>query len=273
MATTEKKSLYEKFVFLFGKIEKRRRFIFSTFILTALILFTTFFSFEEIPFLLPLVIGIVYIMTFFSILEGITKKEWTMLFIHPVFFSTIIYLFYFFLPQRWLTRLPFIAIYTISIYAILLSQNIFNVGVSKSLQLFRAAFSVNYLFLTISAFFAYSLIISLRMNPFMNFILVFLSSYPLALQFLWSISPSDTIEKSIIRLSFLIAFILGEGALILSFIPVNQSIFALTLTSVFYCLCGLIQTYIQETLFKERIREYIFVLIFTLVIFILSLRW
>src|SRR3989344_4278593 len=93
MATTEKKSLYEKFVFLFGKIEKRRRFIFSTFILTALILFTTFFSFEEIPFLLPLVIGIVYIMTFFSILEGIRRNKGTLFFIHQLFFQQLFYFF------------------------------------------------------------------------------------------------------------------------------------------------------------------------------------
>jgi hypothetical protein len=140
---------------LLGRIEKRKRFIISTFTLTGALLTSSFFSFQDIYIFVPLLLVVVYAGTFFSVLEDISDHEWVMLFLHPVYLSIVFYLFYFFLPQRWLTRLPFIVIYTISIYAVMLSQNIFNVGVSKSIQLFRAAYSVNFLFLTISAFLTY----------------------------------------------------------------------------------------------------------------------
>ena len=170
--------IYTWSVKTFSPIGKRRRFIISTVLLTFLYALSTLFSFEEIYVFVPLIILAVYICTAFAILEGLSKHEWIMLFIHPIFFSVVWYLFYFFVPQRWLTRLPFLIIYIVSTYAILLSQNIFNVGVSKSLQLFRAAFSVNYLYLTIGAFLSTSLIVSLRLNFLLNGLLIFLCMYP-----------------------------------------------------------------------------------------------
>ncbi|OGK13829.1 hypothetical protein A3H80_01120 [Candidatus Roizmanbacteria bacterium RIFCSPLOWO2_02_FULL_37_19] len=258
---------------IFSRVEKRQRFIISTFFLTLLFLSSTFFSFEQIYLFIPLIIVVVFALTFFSILEGISGHEWYTLFVHPIYFSIVFYLFYFFVPQRWLTRLPFVVIYTIAIYAILLSQNIFNVGASKSLQLFRAAFSVNYLFVTLSAFLSFSLIISLRMNFIFNFFAVLLACLPLTIQLLWSVAPSDKIKRELWKYAFIIALIIAEASVVFSFIPLNQSIFALILTAIFYSLVGLVQVYLQEALFKERIREYLIVLGFTTIIFILSLRW
>lgn len=258
---------------LLGRIGKRQRFIISSFSLTGVLLLSTFFSFQEIYLFVPLIFVAVYAATYFSILEDITEHEWVMLFLHPVYLSIVFYLFYFFLPQRWLTRLPFIVIYTIAIYAVMLSQNIFNVGVSKSLQLFRAAYSVNFLFLTISAFLAYSLIISLRMYFFFNFALIFIATVPLAVHLLWSVEPASKLSKNLLRQSILISLLIAEAGMLLSFIPVNQSIYALILTSVYYGLCGLFQVYLQGSFFKERIREFVFVFIFTLIIFILGTRW
>ncbi|KXK10581.1 MAG: hypothetical protein UZ22_OP11002000685 [Microgenomates bacterium OLB23] len=258
---------------LLSKIEKRRRFIIATFSSTAVLLLSSFFSFQEIYLFVPAILAVVYLTTFFAILEDISEHEWLMLFLHPIYLSVVFYLFYFFLPQRWLTRLPFIVIYTISMYAVLLSQNIFNVGVTKSLQLFRAAYSVNFLFLTVSAFLAYSLIISLRMYFFLNFLFIFIATMPLVMHLLWSIEPAARVSAHIVRHSILIAIIIAEAGMMLSFIPLNQSIYALILTSLYYGLCGLFQVYLQGSLFKERVREYIFVFVFTLIIFILGTRW
>jgi len=262
--------LLEKFL---ERIGKRKRFIIATFGLTSLILLSSFFSFQDIYIFVPIILVVVYAATYFSILDGIDDHEWIMLFLHPVYLSIVFYLFYFFLPQRWLTRLPFIAMYTISIYAVMLSQNIFNVGVTKSLQLFRAAYSVNFLFLTISAFLTYSLIISLRMYFFLNFFLILLTTFPLAVHLLWSIEPKSKLEKSVIMQGLFIALIIAEAGMLLSFIPMNQAIYALILTSLYYGLCGLFQVYLQGSFFKERIREFVMVFIFTLIIFILGIRW
>jgi hypothetical protein len=154
---------------------------------------------------------------------------------------------------------------------ILLSQNIFNVGVTKSLQLFRAAFSINYFFLTITAFIAYSLIVSLRMNFLFNFLCVWLVTWPLTTHFLWTVEPKDHLDPVTVGQGFFIGILIAEIATVMSFMPVNQSIFALVLTAGFYSLSGLFQVYLQNVLFKERIREYIIVLVFVAAIFILSL--
>lgn len=264
---------YSFFLKFFGRIEKRQRFIFATAILTLLFTGATFFGFEKVWIVAPVILVSVYFLMFIAILEGITRKEWITLFIHPMYFSLVFYLFYFFVPQRWLTRLPFILIYGISMYAISLSQNIFNVGVSKSLQLFRAAFSVNYLFLTISSFLAYSLIISLRLHFVFNMLLIWIASFPLVLQMLWSVEPKDTISKDILAYAFFISLLLGELGGILSFMPMNQSIFALVLTSVFYSTTGSFYTYMQGALYKERVREFILVFGFALGVLILTLKW
>lgn len=258
---------------LLSRFEKRQRLIFVTVVLSLLFTAATFFSFEWAIVVVPAIIFAVYLFTYIGLLEGITRHEKLLLFIHPIYFSVAFYLFYFFVPQRWLTRLPFITTYAISIYAIMLSQNIFNVGVNKGLQLFRAAFSVNYLFTTVSSFLAYSLIISLRLHGVFNILCVFLASFPLVLQMIWSVSPTEKLEKETVKYAALISLILGEAGLVLSFMPMNQSIFALTLTSLLYGFTGLFSTHIQGALYHHKIREYIVVFGFILIVLILTLQW
>jgi len=254
-------------------IRKRRRFILATIFLTVMMTCATFFGFQNLPFVVPILIVAVYGATFFAILEGITEAEWLLLFIHPIGFTLGFYLFYFFLPGRWLTRLPFAVLYSISIYAILLSQNIFNVGVEKSLQLFRAASSVNFLYLTITLFISLSLLFSFHLNFLVNGLVTVLLAFPVALHFFWSTDPQANLEIDIVKLSTCVACILGEVAILFSFVPINSAMFALLITSLFYCLSGLLQANMQGRLFQTVIREYLFVLSFIGVIVFLSLQW
>lgn len=263
----------EKIFLKIKKIEKRKRCIISTLVLTFFLLIATFLSLKHLfPFLF--FIGILtYGLTFFSVFEGIRKGEWLTLFIMPVFFTLSFLLFYFLLPVRWLTRLPFILLYAISIYALFLSSNIFNVGVEKSLQLFRAAYSVNFLFSTLTSFFIYSLILSFRLSFILNFFLSFFFTFPLSLQILWSVEPKEVIKRKIINYAFLVSFIIGELAWIFSFAPLRINVLALFLTTSYYCLLGLFQAYLEERLFKERIREYVFVFIVVFLLTVFSISW
>jgi len=257
----------------FHQIDKRQRFVISTLILSFFILISSFLTFNQIKYFVFILAGMVYFLTFFSILEGIERWEWLMLFILPVYFTVAFVLFYFLLPVRWLTRLPFIIVYGISIYAILLSSNIFNVGVEKSLQLFRAAFSVNFLFLTLTLFLVFNLIFSFQLSFIFNFVFVFLFILPIVLQFLWSINPKIILESQLVKYAFLISLIIAEAGLVFSFVPIKSTLLAIFLAACFYSLVGLFQAYLEERLFKERIREYIFVFIFVFIIIILSVSW
>lgn len=258
---------------LFGRIEKRRRFIFTTFFLTLIILISSFFSLEQAEYFL-LILGLcVYFLTFFSVLERIDGVEWLMLFMIPVYFTLAFYLFYFFFPSRWLTRFPYVTIYAVSIYAILLSSNIFNVGATKNLQLVRAAFSVNYLFVTITSFLIFNLVLSFRLPAMANFFLFLILIFPLAVQFLWSVEPTTYLNRQLVWYGFAISLLIAEFGLVFSFTPIKPTILALFLTSGFYSLGGLIHAYIENMLFRERVKEYIIVLVFVFLITILSIQW
>jgi diacylglycerol kinase len=236
-------------------------------------LFSTFFLFNKLWIFIPIFIVFVYIFTYFSILEDINGSELVTLFIIPILFTISYYLFYFLFPVRWLTRVPFIIIYGVSVYAILLTSNILNVGVEKSLQLFRAAFSVNYFYQTVIIFLFSNILFSFRGSYFTNALLAGIGVFPLSLQLYWSIKLNLNIERQLILYSFLTSVMISQIAVIASFIPFKPSISALILTSSYYSLTGLINAYLDDRLFKQTIREYLFVLVFVILISILTISW
>ncbi len=255
----------------FLRIEKRVRFVISSLLLSFLMLFSTFFLFDKAWFFIPVLGLFAYVLTYFSIIESIEKSEWLTLFILPVFFTISFYLFYFLFPVRWLTRVPFILIYSVSIYAMFLTSNILNVGVEKSLQLYRAAFSVNYFYQTVIVFLFSNILFSFRVNYLINALGLGIVMLPLAIQLLWSIKLDLTLEKAIFLYAALISIIVAQIALIVSFLPLKASLSALVVTASYYSLSGLINSYLDNRLFKQTIREYLFVWCFVLAIALLTL--
>lgn len=257
----------------FLNVEKRIRFVASVIIMTLLMLSSTFFFFDKATYFIPIFLIAVYILTYISILQGIEKVEWLMLFMVPVLFTVGFYLFYLLFPVRWLTRLPFLLIYSFSLYALLLTSNIFNVGVEKSLQLYRAAFSVNYFYQTMIIFLFGSVIFSFRLNPLLNAFLMGGLVFLLGLQLLWSVKPKLSIDKQIVTYSLLISLLIVQITAALSFVPIPLTVFALFITASYYSLSGLLYHYLEQKLFTQTIREYIFVIGFVFCIVLLSMPW
>ena len=255
------------------KIEKRFRFVISTLILSLIMLFSTFFLFDKAWFFIPVLAIAVYLFTYFSIIEEIEKSELLTLFIVPILFTVSYYLFYFLFPIRWLTRVPFVGIYAVSIYAILLTSNILNVGVEKSLQLYRAAFSVNYFYQSVIVFLFSNILFSFHGGYMVNAIVAGIGIFPLSLQLFWSVKLNLNIEKQLLMYSFLTAIIIAQIAIITSFIPFRPSISGLIITSSYYSLAGLINAHLDDRLFKQTIKEYVFVLVFVVLIALLTISW
>jgi len=255
------------------KIEKRLRFTISVFSLSFLLLISTFFYFDKAWFFLPILIITTYFFTYFSLLEDIKKIEWLMLFLMPIFLTISFYLFYFLFPGRWLTRLPFIIFYAISIYAILLTSNIFNVGVEKNLNLYRAAFSINFFYQTIILFFIFNILFSFRQGFLTNGIIGFAIVFSLALQLLWSVHLKIKIEKELVNYSLFLALVVGQLVVVFSFLPVPITVFSLLPTGIYYSLIGLIYHFIDKRLFAQTIKEFLLVLGLIFVFVFLSIRW
>lgn len=255
------------------KIEKRYRLVISALFLTSLIVISTFFSFDRAIIFLPILIVLTYFLTYFSLIEGINKVSWFGLFLMPQLLTVAFYFIYYLFPGRWLTRVPFSIIYGISIYAVLLCSNIFNIGVEKSLGLYRAAFSINFFYQTIVSFFIFNLIFSLKQNFLINMLAVGIVGFILGLHLYWTIRLKKQIETETWHFSLITGLILGEFAMIISFVPLKTPIYSLFLTSSYYSLAGLTYSYIDQRLFKETVREYVSVFIFVFIITLLSISF
>src|SRR3989338_6012202 len=250
------------------RVEKRFRFVGSALLLTLFMLLSTFFPFDK-SFIFVLIFVILgFILTYLSILEGIYSIEFYTLFFLPIVLTVSLYLFYFLFPARWLTRVPFVAFYAVSIYAVLLCSNIFNVGVEKSLQLYRAAFSVNFFYQTLVSFLLFSTLLSFKPHFLLGMIgsgtIVFL----LSLQLFWTVKLEAGIDKMLLMFAGFVALIIAELTAIGSFLPIKTTIFSLFLTSSYYSLAGLINNFLDQRLFKETFRDYFFVWI---IVFIITL--
>jgi hypothetical protein len=256
-----------------NKIEKRFRLVLSVIILSATMLFSTFFFFDKAIFFLPLLLILSFIATYFSLLEGIEKIGWFGFFFMPVAITLSFYLFYFLFPARWLTRLPFIIIYGVSFYAVLLTANIFNVGVERSLQLYRAAFSVNFFYQAIVAFLLFNLLFSFKQNFIINMLVGGIIGFLLSLHLFWTIRLKKYIEEEVFRFAILIGLILAQLSLITSLVPTKVAISALFLTASYYSLSGLVYHFFDQRLFAETVREYLVVWVFVLLITLLSISW
>lgn len=257
----------------FLRIEKRFRFVISAGVMSLIMLLSTFFLFDKVIFFLPVFVVFGYLLTYFSLIEGIERIEWFTLFLMPIILTVSFYLFYFLFPVRWLTRLPFMVLYGISIYAALLCSNIFNVGVEKSLQLYRAAFSINFFYQAVVIFLFSNALFSFKPNFLVNSLIVFLIGLLLAFQIIWSVKLDLKVEKKTVLYALLVGLFLGELALIGSFVPLKSTILALFLASSYYSLSGLIYSYIDQRLFNETVREYLSVWIIVLVLTLLSIGW
>lgn len=241
------------------RIDKRRRLFMSVLLIGISFFLLTLLPFSKVLFLLPLLLIIVYLGTYVAVLEGINNIEWIVLFILPLYFCTSFLLFYYLLPTRLLTRIPFVIIVMVGMYALLLSENIFNVGVDRTLPLYRAAYSISNFFTLIILFFVFTVLFSFRFHFALTAFIGGLVAFPVMFHGLWSSSPKSVLEERVLKFSGIIASLLSIALLLFGFLPVKTNISSLYAISIAYVLIGITQEVIQDTAFRERVREYVFV--------------
>lgn len=170
-------------------------------------------------------------------------------------------------------KVIYLAMFTIGYYATVLTSNIYNIAAIRNIQLLRVAHSVGFLITVATALLFYIVIFSLHVLSFLNFILIFAVSLPLAFQAIWSVSLEENIQENSRNFSLVIAIILGEVAWILSFWPIGISIMALFLTAIFYEMVGIVQYYLGQKLNPKVVNEFIVVAVVVFLITILTASW
>jgi len=252
---------------------KRQQFVVVTGILTGFLMLT-----QLVPqdFRYPMV-GVLSVVSYFScafaLREDLHGAEWITLLTLPTLFTAAVAVFYFLLPTRWLTRLPIAILYAIGMYALLLTENIYNVAAARTIALLRAAHSVGFLLTLTTYYLLVQTILAYRLPAMANAVFTGLVTYPLALQILWSMNLRPTIGKRTRDIAAIITIVACELAWIFSLWPVRTTLFALFLTTCFYGLVGMGQQYLTERLYKRTVWEFFGVVSIVFIILVVTANW
>ena len=255
------------------KISKRQQFVIAVAVLTIGLIATQLVAIEHRN---EMVIGlgiVSYLLSLLLLREDLEGIEYLALPILPSLFTIAVAFFYFLLPVRWLTRVPTAVLYALGMYAILLTENIYNVAAIRSIQLLRAAHSVGFLTTMVTVFLLYDTVFSFHLPSYYNLVLVFLISFPLILQSLWSMELLPKLSRGVLLGSIVSALVLSQAAFMLSFWPINTTIVALFLTTLFYSVAGILQQRIIERLFPNTLREFIGVVLVTFLLVLFTTSW
>ena len=270
------KSFIQKFFSFWHNFSsnKRARFVISALLLSGGLFFTQTVPFSWRYFSLAGLGFLAFILSFWSLHEGVHSKViWLTTAVLPVFFTIAVALFYFLFPESVYYQIALLFFFGFAIYIIFLTENIFTVASLHTIALFRAAQTVGFLLTLLTAFFLYNTIFSFRLFGWWNSILVLLISFPLSLQFFWVASLEEKMSRKILFFSLLSSLVIAELSLVVSFFPLNVLTGSLFLTCVVYVSFGLCSAKLKKRLFEKVIKEYLLVGGLMFLVLLLTASW
>lgn len=255
------------------EITKRQRFIFMSAFLTIVLVAT-----QVVPADLRLgTIGFLatatILLAMFCLWGELHGIKYFLLLLKPVFFVVGASLFYFLLPGRWLTRLPFAFLFAISVYLLMLTANIYNVAAIRTIALHRAARAVGMLFALVSAFFLINVLLSLHLAFWFQVPVVIFIVGPLYLVQMWSHELGEYVSTKLLAYSLVFTLVTAQTATVFSLWPIAPINGALILITVMYVLLGLGQFAFSDQLKLKYVWEYVSVAMLVAVIVVVTTRW
>ncbi|MDR0463026.1 MAG: hypothetical protein LBG64_02300 [Pseudomonadales bacterium] len=205
-------------------------------------------------------IGVFGILTYFGsalvLREDLQGFEWVTILPFPTMYSLIVSAFYFLLPDNFWSMIGILGFFSLGMYAILLSSNIFSVAKGRTIALLNAAQSISLFFAMLISLLSINTIFSSHFPYYINGLLIFLTHLPLTLTIAWSVNLESKISREIVGLSLGVTILMVQFGVILSFLPLNVWNIALLLMSLYYLLLGVMQNFLREKLFKHTVGEY-----------------
>ena len=214
-----------------------------------------------------------YFLSVWSIFGEFSPFEFVSLFALPVILTASFGLF---LTQFEVTpgvRLVLSVIYVVTMYTILLSENIFNVSIERNIPLVRAARTVGYLATLFVSFAFFTLLFGLGLD---NLVFAFVSTVVAILLFaqgFWQIELKDTDPRRLVYYSLIGGLVVGEIAWALSFWPLEPPKMGLAAAATVYVILGILQHHVRGDLNKRTLFEYIFVGAAVLLLLAISTSW
>ena len=195
------------------------------------------------------------------------------MFVLPVLLSTSFALFFLlFLPSLYL-RLGLGLGFGVSLYIILLSENIFNVSADRSIPLLRAAQTVGYLTTLFVSFAFFSLLYSMGFDSWLIGLIAMASGTVLFAQAFWQIELKENLSNGLINASLVGGLAIGQIGVMLTFWPLRPLGAGLALTTVVYVVLGLLQHQLRERLDRRTTLEYLVVGLGVFLLLLLITNW
>lgn len=255
------------------RITKRQKFVLMSVFLTVILITTQTvdesFRLQTITFL---AIATVF-LSIFALWGELSGVKYFLLLLLPTYFVVGSSLFYFLLPVRWLTRLPFALLFGISVYLLMLTANIYNVAAIRTIALLRAAHAVGLLFSIISIFFLTNVLFSLHLPFYLVMLGAYLITLPLYIIGLWSYELEEFISRRVFIFSLIFSLVTSQIALVLSFWPIVPINGGLSLATLMYVLLGLAQFEFHGRLKPRLVWEHLIVAFAVFVIVVITTRW
>lgn len=217
--------------------------------------------------------AVAYVGAAFALRSDLRGVEYLSLLALPTLFTLSVALFYFLLPARWISRIPVAVLYVLGMYALLLTENIYNVAANRTIALLRAAHTVGFVITLVTYYLLIQTVLAFRLHAVVTLILGLPITFVLILQILWSIELTPVMSARVRRVGAILALIFAELLWILSFWSVKTTMKALLLTTVFYSLVGLAQQFLVEKMYKKTIIEFSLVAIGIVVLLFLTTNW
>ncbi len=240
-------------------MRKRQKFVFTAIAVSVAVLLAQAAPLEWRYLLIGLISLLTYVLSAWSLREGLAGVEWLTVVVPPSLFTLAGGLFYILLPGPLWSRILIAVVFAVGNYALLLSGNIFSVAAIRTIALLRAAQTVGFVMTLLTGFLLFDTIYSFRLGFWWIGPLVAIASFLLTLPSLWSIGVGEKLNRRVLVLSLYIALFLGILSMVVTFWPVTLAVSSLFLTTMLYCLVGVTQHSLSERLFDKTIWEYIVV--------------
>lgn len=193
-------------------------------------------------------------------------------FILPFLYSLSFGLFSFLTPARLLTRIILTTLYTVGLYSVFLSENIFIVASIRTIQLLNSARIISLVISLVTYFFLASTTFSLRFGIIPTTLLFAAFSFLLTMHAMWTYTLEGSIKKDLLWTSILSICTVELGS-VLWFWPTSPTVGALFVTSIWYVCIGLSHVWLDKRLFRNVLWEYIWVSVIAFFVLISFTRW
>ncbi|MBP7843119.1 hypothetical protein KA017_03890 [Candidatus Woesebacteria bacterium] len=249
-------------------MRRREKFVVASFISTLGLIGVQYVTLDMRYIAIAIFVTFSYLISTWALADDLQQHERFTIIPFPAIYAAAVSLFYFLLPDNFISQAAIVLLFGVGMYAIFLTSNIFSVAKGRTIQLVHAAGAISGLFAVLISLLFSNTVFSLRLPFYLNTLLIGLVHFPLIFILLWSVNLENKVEKEIIGFSFVLTLVLMELALVLSFFPLGVWYYALFIMSFFYIGIGLMQSYIRGRLFVRTLVEYSLVAAFVTIVFL-----